>query len=47
MAYLEQMVSQIYLTELQLNKANLFDINKTFLDLSLTYGIVLSKMYDK
>ena len=45
--YLERMVSQIYLTELQLYKAYLFDTNKTCFDLSISYGIVLSKIYDK
>ena len=44
----EQMVSQIYPTELQLNKANSSDTEAPFLDLdlSITNGIVLSKMYD-
>ena len=44
----EQMVSQIYPTELQLNKANSSDTEALFLDLdlSITNGIVLSKMYD-
>ena len=43
------MVCQIYPTELQLNKANSFDNKAPFLDLELTitYGIVSSKMYDK
>ena len=47
--YLEQMVSQIYPTELQLNKANCFDTEAPFLDLSLsiTNGIVSTKIYDK
>ena len=31
--YFEQMVSEIYLTELQLNKANSSDTEDTFLDL--------------
>ena len=46
--YFEQMVSQIYPTELQLNKANSFDTDFHFLnlDLSITNGIVTSKMYD-
>ena len=45
----EQMVSQIYPTELQLNKANTFDTEVPFLDLdlSITNSIVLSKIYDK
>ena len=47
--YLEQMVGQIYPTELQLNKANSSDTEAPFLDLnlSITNGIVCSKTYDK
>ena len=47
--YFEQMVSQIYPTELQLNKANSSDTEAPFLDLnlSITNGIVSSKIYDK
>ena len=47
--YFEQMVGQIYPTELQLNKANSIDTEALFLDLnlSLTNGIVSSKIYDK
>ena len=47
--YFEQMVCQIYPTELQLNKANSSDTEAPFLDLnlSLTNGIVSSKIYDK
>ena len=47
--YFEQMVGQIYPTELQLNKANSSDSEAPFLDmnLSITNGIVSSKMYDK
>ena len=47
--YFEQMVGQIYPTELQLNKANSSDIEASFLDLnlSITNGIVSSKIYDK
>ena len=43
------MVGQIYLTELQLNKANSSDTEASFLDLnvSITNGIVSSKIYDK
>ena len=39
----------IYPTELQLNKANSFDTEAPFLDLnlSITNGIVSSKIYDK
>ena len=45
----EQMVSQIYPTELQLNKAYSSDTEAPFLDmnLSINYGIVSSKFYDK
>ena len=47
--YFEQMVGQIYPTELQLNKANSSDTEGTFLDLnlSITNGIVSSKIYYK
>ena len=47
--YIEQMVGQIYPTELQLNKANSSDTEAPFLDLnlSITNGIVSSKIYDK
>ena len=47
--YFEQMVSRIYPTELQLNKANSFDTYAPCLDLklSITNGIVSSKIYDK
>ena len=43
------MVGQIYPTELQLNKANSSDTEAPFLDLNLsvTNGIVSSKIYDK
>ena len=43
------MVGQIYPTELQLNKANSSDTKAPFLDLnlSITNGIVSSKIYDK
>ena len=46
--YFEQMVGQIYPTELQLNKANSCDTEASFLDLnlSITNGIVSSKIYD-
>ena len=42
--YFEQMVGQIYPTELQLNKANSSDTEAPFLDLnlSITNGIVSS-----
>ena len=44
----KQMVSQIYPTELQLNKANSFDTEAPFLlDLSIKNGIVSSEIYDK
>ena len=47
--YFEQMVGQIYPTELQLNKANSSDTEAPFsdLNLSITNGIVSSKIYDK
>ena len=47
--YFEQMVGQIYPTELQLNKAKSSDTETPFLDLnlSITNGIVSSKSYDK
>ena len=47
--YFELMVGQIYPTELQLNKANSSDTEAPFLDmnLSITNGIVSSKIYDK
>ena len=46
--YFEQMVGQIYPTELQLNKTNSSDTKAPFLDLnlSITNGIVSSKIYD-
>ena len=47
--YFEQMVGQIYPTKPQLNKANSSDTEAPFLDsnLSITNGIVSSKIYDK
>ena len=47
--YFDQMVGQIYPTELQVNKANSSDTEAPFLDLnlSITNGIVSSKIYDK
>ena len=47
--YFSQMVSQIYSTELQLNKANRSDTEAPLmdLDLSITNGIVSTKNYDK
>ena len=47
--YFEQMVGQIYPTELQLNKANSSDTEDRFLvlNLSITNGIVSSKINDK
>ena len=47
--YFEQMVGQIYSTELQLNQANSSDTEASFLDLNLSIAndIVSSKMYDK
>ena len=47
--YFEQMVGQIYLTELQLNKTNSSDTEVPFLglNLSIANGIFSSKIYDK
>ena len=47
--YFEGMVNQIYLPELQLNKANISDTEAPFLDLhlSVTNGFVSPKIYDK
>ena len=47
-SYFEQMVSQIYPTELQLDKTNSSDTEALFLDLdlSITYGIVSSNIYE-
>ena len=47
--YFEQIVGQIYPTELQLNKANSSDSEAPFLDLnlSITNGIVSFKIYNK
>ena len=48
-AYFDNMVSQIYPSELQLNKANTSDTKAAFLDLhlSISNDIVSSKIYDK
>ena len=47
--YFEQMVGQLYPTELQLNKTNSSDTEAPFLDLnlSITNDIDTSKIYDK
>ena len=47
--YFEQMVGQIYPTELQLNKANSSDTEAQFMDLnlSITNGVVSSNIYDQ
>ena len=47
--YFDNMVSQIYPSELQLNKANTSDTEAAFLDLhlSISNDIVPTKMYDK
>ena len=47
--YFEGMVNQIYLPELQLNKANTSDTEVPFLDLHLSFfnGFVSSKIYNK
>ena len=46
--YFDNMVSQIYPSELQLNKANTSDTKAAFLDLhlSISYDIVFTKIYD-
>ena len=47
--YFDNMVSQMYPSELQLNKANTSDTEVTFLDLhlSISNDIVSTKIYDK
>ena len=47
--YFDNMVSQIYPSELQLNKANTSDTEAAFLDLhsSISNDIVSTKIYDK
>ena len=45
--YFKQMIGQIFPTELQLNEAITFDTEAHFLNLSITNGIVSSKIYDK
>ena len=47
--YFDNMVSQIYPSELQLNKANTSDKEAAFLDLhlSISNDIVSTKIYDK
>ena len=47
--YFDNMVSQIYPSELQLNKANTFDTEAAFLDLhlSISNDIISTKIYDK
>ena len=47
--YFEQLVGQIYPTELQLKRRILLILKLRFmgLNLSITYGIVSSKIYDK
>ena len=47
--YFDNMVSQIYPSELQLNKANISDTEALFLDLhlSISNGIVSIKIYNK
>ena len=47
--YFNNMINQIYPSELQLNKANTSDTKAAFLDLhsSISYSIVSSKIYDK
>ena len=47
--YFDTMLSQIYPSELQLNKTNICDTNAAFLDshLSISNDIVSTKIYDK
>ena len=45
--YIEEMVSQIYPTKLQLNKADYFDTGVPYQDLSITNGTVLSITYER
>ena len=47
--YFDNMVSQIYSSKLQLNKANTSDTEAAFLDshLSISNDIVSTKIYDK
>ena len=47
--YFDNMVSQIYPSALQLNKANTSDTKAAFLDLhmSVSYDIVSTKLYNK
>ena len=47
--YFDNMVSQIYHSELQLNEANTSDTKAAFLDLhlSISNNIVSTKIYDK
>ena len=47
--YFEQMVGQIYTTELKLNQLNFFEPEDPFLDLtmSITNGIFSPKIYDE
>ena len=47
--YFDKVVSQIYPSKLQLNKANTFDTKDAFLDLhlSISNDIVSTKIYDK
>ena len=47
--YFDSMVSQMYPSELQLNKANTSDTEASFLDLhlSISFDIVSTKIFDK
>ena len=45
--YFDNIVSQIYPSELQLNKANTSDTEAAFLDLSISNDTVSAKIYDK
>ena len=47
--FFDSMVNRTYPSELQLNKANMSDTEASFLDLhlSISYGFVKTKIYDK
>ena len=45
--YFDNMVSQIYHSELQLNRTNTFDTEAIFSDLHLSISNISTKIYDK
>ena len=45
--HFDNIVSQIYLSELKLNKANTSDTKATFLDLNLSISNDITRIYDK